>query len=198
MPQPMSGKEIRIARLERQMTQEFLAGIAGVHRSELSLYENGEIELSAKKLENLERALARTKKHSEKDEKRVRKYYRQRVGITQQSLAQQVGIDPAILSKWENGKIEVSKETYEQIYRILDAAYDRTSKSDAVWQLEVKSDWAKTLERRIENLKRQLCSAQETMTAVFESCQAEISGLESELKRRTDQATLEEKQDRGA
>jgi len=186
----MSGKEIRQARLERHMTQEFLAGSAGVHRSELSLYENGEIDLSSNKIEKLQGALARAKKH-DKDEKKVRKYYRQIVGITQQSLAQQVGIDPAILSKWENGKIEISKEVYERICEILDAAYDRTSKSDALWQLELKGDWARPLERRVENLKRQLRNAQETMTAAFDSCQAEISNLEAQLKNLPQKPTLE-------
>jgi len=191
----MTGKEIRQARLERHMTQEFLAGNAGVHRSELSLYENGEIDLSPNKIEKLQGALARAKKHTDKDEKKVRKYYRQIVGITQQSLAQQVSIDPAILSKWENGKIEISKEVYERIYNILNAAYDRTNKSDALWQLELKSDWAKLLERRVENLKRQLQNAQETMTAVFDSCQAEISSLEAQLKNLPQKPTLEEIQD---
>jgi transcriptional regulator with XRE-family HTH domain len=191
----MTGKEIRRARLERHMTQEFLAGFAGIHRSELSLYENGEIELSPEKLEKLERALARKKVHSEKDEKRVRKYYRQIVNITQKDLAQQVGIDPAILSKWENGKLEVSKKVYDHIYQILDAAYDRTSKSDVLWQAELKSDWAKILEQRFENVKTQLRDAQETFAGVFESCQAEITALEAEVKKLQHKASLEEKPD---
>jgi transcriptional regulator with XRE-family HTH domain len=113
---------MRSARQALGWTQSELAKKAKVDRSKLSLYESGQVDLTAEELDRVEDAVSHARIPRRFVQELQRRVRRQQAGLSQQELANKAGISRPKLSRWESGQLELAPEELERVEQALSEA----------------------------------------------------------------------------
>jgi transcriptional regulator with XRE-family HTH domain len=95
----------------------------GIEQSRLSRWENGHIELSRAEIlkigDVIDVAIATRERGPSPAKPNWEADYRRRNGVTQHELAQKLGLDDNTISMFENGHINLDKETHGKLVKTL-------------------------------------------------------------------------------
>jgi transcriptional regulator with XRE-family HTH domain len=115
-------RAIRAARQSLGWTQSKLASKAKIDRSKLSLFEIGQVRLSAEERSRVDDALNDARVPRRFVQALQRTFRRQQAGMSQQELANRAQISRSKLSRWENGLLELTSEELSKVEEELGGA----------------------------------------------------------------------------
>jgi transcriptional regulator with XRE-family HTH domain len=200
----------RAARKLRELyglTQAEVAAKASViTQSELSLYEEGFVDLPEKKLQRLEKALndlaeanqdkpgfkamqdgtfaEKYASWSERRQKEARRSLRRQAGLTQIRLARETGIPRKKLIYWEDGRAELSDAEFAKWQQALIHASVEKRRADPWSKLELRIRAMLKERRRWLPLLEKATSIDDPIIAeIIESFRREIAELEQQAKK---------------
>jgi transcriptional regulator with XRE-family HTH domain len=195
------------------LTQADVAEKAGViTESELSLFENGFVDLAENKLKRLEKALnalaeanedkpgfkalqdgtfaKQYASWSERRRKEARRSLRRRAKLTQIELARAIGIPRKRLIYWEDGRAELSDAEFAKWQEVLVAAIVKKRKADPWIRPRLMVDALLAERRDFLTRLQNLSSVDDPVIAeIIESFRREIAELEQQTKRPVESET---------
>lgn len=76
--------------------------------------------------------------------------------MTQGELAEALGVSQSMVSQWATGKVKMSKDLQEKIFKVVENKNEHTQHDNNKLEIveEIKKDLPKTLEARIKECKK--------------------------------------------
>ncbi|MBI5431909.1 MAG: helix-turn-helix transcriptional regulator [Planctomycetes bacterium] len=117
------GEHVRRRRLDLGLSQRAMAGELRVHPATILNWERGKTEPGARMLARIIKVLGYHPRLVGSDLPSRIRAAREIRGLTQEQLAEDLGLDPSTVRKWERGR----KRPYPRLTRIFEAFVGRPS-----------------------------------------------------------------------
>lgn len=128
---------IKLNRVNDNLTQNEVAGMAGVSRVVYQQYETGRMRATKRRITDICNVLGLEVKERKTDHRRLDnvnckkiKKKREKMKLTQTALAESVGISPRVYSKYENEERRWSVSSLMKVCKKLGLDYKKVTKDD--------------------------------------------------------------------